>query len=249
MKEGLFQDRENRESLLELARFASTHDAEQQTTLQEYVQRMKPGQDAIYYLSGDSRKKIEASPHLEAFREKGYEVLILTDPVDEVWTQSVSEFGGKKLQSAGKGAVALGTEEEKKQAEEAREKKQQEFGSLLECLKNRLREYVKEVRLSNRLTTSPACLVSDTHDMSPQLEQMIKAMGQELPVVKRILEVNPAHPVLAKLQVMFDANKDDPALGDYAELLYGQAVLAEGGQLPNPGQFSKLVADLMIKGM
>lgn len=249
MKEGLFQDRENRETLLELARFSSTHDAEQKTTLQEYVQRMKPGQDAIYYLSGDSRKKIEASPHLEAFREKGYEVLILTDPVDEVWTQSVFEFGGKKFQSAGKGAVALGTEEEKKQAEEAREQKQKEFGSLLECLKDRLGEYVKEVRLSNRLITSPACLVSDAHDMSPQLEQMIKAMGQELPVVKRILEVNPVHPVLAKLQATFDANKNDPALGDYAELLYGQAVLAEGGQLPNPGRFSKLVADLMIKGM
>ncbi len=249
LKEGLFQDRDNQAALLDLALFASTQDAAQLTSLKAYVERMKPGQDAIYYMTGESRKQIENSPHLEAFKAKGYEVLLLSEPVDEVWTASVFEFDGKKLQSVGKGAVELGTEEEKKEAEETRKKKQEEFNSLLECLKNKLDEHVKEVRLSNRLTSSAACLVSDTHDMSPQLEQMMKAMGQNLPGVKRILELNPEHPILGKLQDLFARDATNPALTEYAQLLYGQAVLAEGGELPDPAQFSKLVSNLLLKAL
>ena len=124
-----------------------------------------------------------------------------------------------------------------------------EYASLLECLKGKLEEYVKEVRLSNRLTTSAACLVGEMHDMAPQLEQMMKAMDQDLPRTKRILEVNPDHPVLAKLQDVFANDKDDPLLGDYAELIYGQALMAEGSPLPNAGAFSRLVADLMVKAL
>lgn len=247
LKEGVYQDHENQNLLLELLRCASTADPAKLTTLKEYIARMKPEQEAIYYMTGESRETIEASPHLEAFRKKGYEVLILTEPVDEVWVTGVFGFEGKKFQSAGKGEIELGSEEEKKQAEEERKERQKTYASLLDCLKSKLEEHVKEVRLSNRLTESAACLVGEVHDMSPQMEQMMKALGQELPQMKRILEVNPAHPILEKLQRLFDANHDDPQLAEYAELLYGQAVLAEGGQLPQPAKFSKLVAELMVK--
>ncbi|MBI3119450.1 MAG: molecular chaperone HtpG [Candidatus Hydrogenedentes bacterium] len=248
MKEGIFQDHENKESILDLALFASTSGPER-TSLQAYLDRMKPDQDAIYFLCGENRKVIENSPHLEAFRDKGYEVLLLDDPVDEVWTSSVFEFKGKKFQSAGKGAVDLGTEEEKKQAEEARKEKEQTHASLLEFLKEQLKEQVKEVRLSSRLTTSAACLVADQHDLSPQLEQIMKAMGQVVPQTKRILEINPAHPVLQKLQGIYDLDKAAPELPDYAQVLYGQALLAEGGSLPDPAHFSKLVTELLVKAL
>jgi molecular chaperone HtpG len=243
LKEGLFQDHDNQEALLGLSRFNSTHHATEQTSLAEYIARMPEGQEAIYYMTGESRAKIESSPHLEAFLEKGYEVLLLDEPVDEVWVQTVTEFQDKKLQSIGKGAVELGTEEEKKQAEEARKEKEKEYATLLECLKAKLDAHVKEVRLSNRLTSSAACLVSG----EPQLEQMMRSMGQEMPASKRILELNPNHPILEKLHHLFDANQEDPSLQDYADLLHGQAVLAEGGDLPNPGRFSKLVSELMLK--
>ena len=246
-KEGIFQDRENQEAILDLCLFWSTHDKDEYTTLAEYIERMKEGQDAIYYMTGESRAKIEESPHLESFLDKGYEVLILPDPVDEIWCQQIFKHKDYEFKSIAKGAVELGTEEEKKAAEEKRKEKEKEYESLLECLKDKLSEHVKEVRLSNRLTSSAACLVTDGADLSPQLEQMMRQMGQDVPVAKRILELNPDHAVLEKLHGLFDADKDDPQLNDYAQLLFGQAVLAEGGDLPNPGQFSKLVADLMVK--
>jgi molecular chaperone HtpG len=249
LKEGIFQDFENQETLLDLALFPSTSDEEQLTTLQAYIDRMKPDQDTIYYMTGETRKKIEASPHLEAFREKGYEVLLLSEPVDEIWVQSVQEYKDRKFQSAGKGMVELGSEEEKKAEEEKRKEKQESYATLLECLKEKLDEYVKEVRVSARLTASAACLVADAQDMTPQLEQMMKAMGQEMPPVKRILEVNPDHPIMAKLQEVYEKDSASPDLDNYASLLYGQAVLAEGGQLPDPGRFSKLVSDLMVKAI
>ncbi|MDQ1258033.1 MAG: molecular chaperone HtpG, partial [Candidatus Hydrogenedentes bacterium] len=248
LKEGLFQDQDNREALLDLTLCASTNSAEL-TTLAEYMDRMKPEQEAIYYMTGESRKAIERSPHIEAFRDKGYEVLIFADRVDEVWLQGVFDYKDKPFRSIGHGAVELGTEDEKKQQEETRKEKEKEFASLFECLKSKLDEDVKEVRLSNRLTESVACLVGDTHDMSPQLEQMMKAMGQEMPKVKRILELNPNHPIVAKLHEAFERDAADPALDDYAQLLYGQALLAEGAELPDPGAFSKLVADLMIRAL
>ena len=249
LKEGIFQDQENQELLLDLMRCASTLEPGKQATLAGYIERMQPDQAAIYYLTGESREAVEASPHLEVFRQKGYEVLLLTDPVDEVWTSGVFEFKGKRFQSVGKGQVELGSEEEKKQAEEERKEKQQVFASLLDAIKSHLKEDVKEVRLSNRLTESAACLVGEAHDMTPQMEQMMRAMGQELPRTRRILEVNPKHPILEKLQQVFDANHDDPALVEYAELLYGQALLGEGGQPVNPARFGKLVADLMVKAL
>jgi len=249
LKEGLYHDYENREALLDLCLFQSTMDAEELTSLQGYLDRAKDGQETIYYMTGASRKKIEHSPHLEAFLDQGYEVLLLDDPVDEVWTESVHEYKGKRLQSAGKGEVDLGSEEEKKQAEEKRKEKSEGYTSLMDCLKKHLDEHVKEVRLSSRLKNSAACLVTGSGDITPQLEMLMRAAGQEVPAVKRILEINADHAILNKLRERFDANPDDPALAEYAQLLYGQSVLAEGGQLPDPGAFSKLVAGLMARAM
>jgi len=250
-KEGIFHDQPNRETLLEICQFASTGagEGEATTTLEDYVARMKPDQNAIYYMTGANRTAVENSPHLEAFRDKGYEVLILTDAVDEVWTQSVFEFQGKRFQSVGKGTADLGSEEERKQAEEERKEKEKNYSSLLEALKGKLDDHVKEVRLSNRLTSSPACLVGEAYDMSPQFEALLRASGQDVPKTKRILELNPNHPLLEKLQGIYDADVNDARLGDYAELLYGQSVLAEGGQLPDPGAFSRKVADLLAKAI
>lgn len=249
LKEGIYQDQDNKDALLDLVFFESTESENELTSLSAYVDRMKPEQEAIYYMTGESRSAIENSPHLEAFKEKGYEVLILSEPVDEVWVQSVFEYKEKKLQSIGKGAVELGTEEEKEEAKKDLEKKQKKFTSLLDCLKDKLDEHVKEVRLSNRLTSSAACLVSEQSDMTPQMEAMMKQFNADMPATKRILELNPNHTILTKLQEIFDKDNNDAALGDYAELLYGQAVLAEGGQLPNPGKFSKLVAELMVNAI
>ena len=173
----------------------------------------------------------------------------MTEPVDEVWIQSVFEYEGKKFQSVGKGSVELGTEEEKKEAEEKRKEKEEGYKSLLECMKKHLDEYIKEVRLSTRLTSSAVCLVGDVSDISPQLEQILKASGQEIPTVKRILEINPNHEILNRIQAIFNENNDDSLLKDYSELLYGQAVLAESGHLPDPAKFSKQIADLMIKAI
>ena len=249
LKEGLFEDPENREALFELVRFKTTHDPDREGTLQEYIERMPSEQSAIYYLTGASRERIEASPHLEAFRAKNYEVLLLDDPVDEIWTQGVFEYKGKTLQSAAKGALELGTEEERKQTEEARKEATALRQPLLECLRRKLDAHVKEVRLSDRLTESAACLVGDSEDLTPQMAQLLRAMGQEAPVSKRILELNPAHPVLEKLQAVYDAAPDSQTVSDYADLLYGQALIAEGGALPDPGRFSKLVASLMVKSL
>lgn len=246
LKEGLYQDNENRDALLDLMLFASTNDPSELTTLRAYKDRMKDDQDCIYFMTGESRGAIESSPHLEAFRDKGYEVLILTDNVDELWTQSMFEFDGKRFQSVGKGTVELGSEDERKKAEEDLKTKQEEHKSLLDCLKQKLDEHVKEVRLSTRLTSSAACLVGDQFDLSPQLEQLMRAANQDVPKTKRILELNPNHPILEKLETIYKADANDVRLSDYAQLLYGQAALAEGNQPPNPGLFAKLVADLMV---
>jgi len=249
LKEGLFQDIENREKILPLVLFPSTNDPEKLTPLSLYIERMKKDQDAIYYITGKSREAVENSPHMEAFRNQGCEVLLLTDPVDELWTQSVSEFEKKPFKSIGKGVIDLGTEEERKKSREEREEKEKEFKSLLDFLKGKLEEHVKEVRLSSRLSSSPVCLVGETADMTPQMEELLRASGQEIPRQKRILEVNPSHPILKALQEKFEENKEDPDLGEYAEVLYGQALLAEGSQPPDPGGFSRSISELMKKAL
>lgn len=248
-KEGLYGDHENRDALLELLLCQSSADSEKLTTLQAYVDRMKDDQECIYYLTGESRQAVENSPHLEAFNEKGYEVLYFTDPVDDIWLQSVFEYKEKNFQSVGKGEAELGTEEEKKKAKESRKEKQETFGSLLEKIQQDLDEHIKEVRLSSRLTASAACLVQDQGDMTPQMEKLMAQMGQDITKTKRILELNPDHPILEKLQSIFDNDQQAPELVDYAKLLHGQATLAEGGQIDDPGQFAKLVSDLMVQAL
>jgi len=249
LKEGLFKNPEDKDKLLEVCVFDSTASKDEKTTLEEYVGRMKPDQKEIYFLTGESRSAVEASPHLERLRDRGYEVLLLSDPVDEVWVQFCWDFQGKRLKSIGKGDVELGTEDERKKIEEEKKQKETEYKSLFDCLKGSLEEHVKEVRLSTRLTSSPACLVGDQGDMSPHLEQLLKASGQDVPKTKRILEVNAEHTIVKKLRGIFEKDKADARLKDYAELLFGQAVLAEGGKLPDPAAFSRKMADLMMKAL
>ncbi|WP_328939819.1 molecular chaperone HtpG [Streptomyces tauricus] len=248
LKEGLIEDTDNIETLLELVSAASTDDPQKTTTLREYVERMKDGQEAIYYLTGETRAAVENSPHMEALAAKGYEVLILTDPVDEVWADRVPAFDGHPLQSIAKGQVDLDEPAEgDRSAEQAQ--REQEYAALLPWLTTTLSEYVKQVRLSSRLTTSAACIVGDAHDMTPTLEKMYRAMGQQLPPVKRTLELNPAHPLITALRTAHEANADDPALAEIAEVIYGSALLAEGGDLPDPARFTRLLNDRLTHAL
>ena len=247
VKEGLLGDHENSDSILEISSFASTNDTEQLTTLRQYLDRMKEGQQHIYYMTGESRAIIESSPHMEAFRAKGLEVLLLTDPVDEMWVDVVREFDGKQFQSIAKGQVDLDTDEEKKTAETERDQQNKDYAPLLAWMTTTLQENVKEVRLSTRLTTSPACIVGDSHDVTPTLEKMYRAMGQDMPPIKRILELNPSHPLVSALQ---KAHSDDPDAADLsstAEILYGMALLAEGGELGDPSRFIRLLGDRLAR--
>ncbi|GAA3584618.1 molecular chaperone HtpG [Amycolatopsis ultiminotia] len=242
VKEGLLDDPENREQILEISSFASTNHATKETSLRDYLSRMKDGQEHIYYATGESRTTIENSPHLEAFAAKGYEVLILTDPVDEMWVDAVTGFDGKSFQSVAKGEVDLGDDK-------TSDEQKAEYADLLKWMSATLSETVKEVRLSSRLTTSPSCVVGDAGDLTPTLEKMYRAMGQELPPVKRILELNPEHPLVAGLRKAYAENPAEGALAETAELLHGMALLAEGGELSEPSRFLNLVADRAAKAL
>jgi len=247
VKEGLLEDPDNQDLILDIVSVASTHDPEQTTTLRQYVDRMKDGQKDIYYLTGESRAMIEKSPHIEAFRAKGYEVLVLTDPIDELWVERIPQFDGRSLQSIAKGNVDLDSEEERTSAEPEREQQRKDFAALLAWLTDRLTADVKEVRLSTRLTSSPACIVGDTHDMTPTLEKLYRAMGQEVPHVKRILELNPTHPLVIGLRAAHEEGRDGDVLAETAELLYGLALIAEGGELSDPSRFTRLLADRLAR--
>jgi molecular chaperone HtpG len=247
VKEGLLVDTENQSAILDVASFATTHDPEQPTTLREYLERMKDGQEDIYYMTGESRQTIENSPHLEVFRAKGYEVLLLVDPIDEMWVGSVPQFEGKRFQSIAKGQIDLDTEEERKDAEPEREQQKKDFAALLTWLSETLREQVKEARLSSRLTTSPACLVGEVFDLTPNLQRMYRAMGQNMPPSRRALELNPTHPLVVGLRRAHEDRPDDPTLAETAELLLGLALLAEDGELPDPARFTRLLADRLSR--
>ncbi|MEV7753165.1 molecular chaperone HtpG [Streptomyces griseofuscus] len=249
LKEGLVTDAENRETLLAVSSFASTHHESEPTTLKQYLERMKDGQDDIYYLTGESRQAIENSPHMEAFRDRGIEVLLLTDAVDEVWVDAVGEFEGKKLRSVAKGEFDLDAKSEDEGADGEREKRNEAYAGLLEWMGKRLEDDIKEVRLSSRLTVSPACVVSDAHELTPALENMYRAMGQEVPRAKRILELNPGHALVQGLNEAYTEHGDGTELAETAELLYGLAVLAEGGQPKEPARFVKLMAERLEKAL
>ncbi|HME75184.1 MAG TPA: molecular chaperone HtpG [Mycobacterium sp.] len=247
LKEGLMRDVDNQETLLQVSSFASTHSDDELTTLAEYVGRMKDGQEQIFYATGESRQQILNSPHLEAFKAKGYEVLLLTDAVDEIWLGTVTEFDEKPLQSVAKGEVDLDTEEEKSAHEAERKEREKDFADLLGWLKETLSEHVKEVRLSTRLTESPACLITDAFGVTPTLARMYRATGQDIPVEKRTLELNPNHPLITGLQQAHKDHADDPSVAETAELLYGTALLAEGGTPEDPARFAELLAHRLAR--
>ncbi len=243
LKEGPGEDFANKEKVAGLLRFASTNlDTEAQVVgFKNYVARMKEGQEAIYYITADSFAAAQHSPHLEIFRKKGIEVLLLSDRVDEWMLGGLTEFDGKKLQSIAKGDLDLGKLEDEAE-KEAKKHVEDSAKELIEKVKATLGEQVKEVRVTHRLTDSPACLVAGENDLSGNLERMLKAAGQKTPESKPTLEINPTHGLVERLK----AEKDDVKFNDLAHLLFAQALLAEGGQLNDPASFVKRMNSLLI---
>jgi molecular chaperone HtpG len=192
---------------------------------------------------------VAKSPLLEAFTDKCYEVLLFSDPIDELWLERAPQYKDKRFQSIGRGEVALGSEDERKKAADALKAKQDEYRDLLGCLRAQVQDDVKEVRLSGRLTLSPVCLVTDEHDLSPRMQKLLEQLGQKPPKAKVILEINPNHQLIPKLQAIFKESPTDPRLKLYADLLLGQAHLADSGQLPDPAAYAKAVADVMVRAV
>ena len=219
------------------------------TTLDEYIERMGETQEAIYYLVGESLEGIKRSPHLEAFTEKGIEVLFLDQPIDEYLVDNLHTYEGKKLSSVAQGDVELGSEEEREEAEKALKEDTEASQDLLTALKGDLDEHIKEVRLSQRLTSSPACLVADEGAMSPQMLRMMEQMGQAVPKSKRILELNPKHPLFERLKAEFSGAEGDNSerLKHFAQIIYGQALIAEGSPLSDPAAFTEALTQVMVE--
>ncbi|KPJ90888.1 MAG: heat-shock protein Hsp90 [Gammaproteobacteria bacterium SG8_11] len=243
LKEGPGEDFANKERIAGLLRFASTHkdNAEQTVSLDDYIGRMKDGQEAVYYITADSFAAAKNSPHLEVFRKKGIEVLLMYDRVDEWLMSSLFDYKEKKFESVTKGELDLGKLEDEAEKKE-QEKTTEEFKDILEKIKQTLGDQVKEVRVTHRLTNSPACLVKEEHDMSANLERILKQAGQSVPTSKPIFEINPDHPLVGKLK----AEADGERFNDLALVLFDQAMLAEGGQLEDPGTFVKRLNELLL---
>jgi len=242
IKEGVTLDSDNKDKLLGLFLFESSADTEKLTMLEQYVSRMKEDQKAIYYITGPSRRAIEHSPHLEAFDSKGYEVLFLTDPVDEMLVQWVWDYKDKKLKSVAKGVADLGDTEDLTA-------KVKEFSSLMDVLQSKLDANVKQVRLSGRLKSSPVCLVVADEDMSPNLEALLGRAKGEMTRQKRIMEINPNHELVRRMSALYAANAEDPALNDFANILYGYALLAEGSEIPEPQAFNDSLLKVVTKAL
>jgi molecular chaperone HtpG len=242
LKEGLGEDHANRDALAKLLRFASTaaDSAGQTVSLAEYLGRMKPGQDKIYYVTAEGFDAARSSPHLEIFRKKGIEVLLLSDRVDEWMLGFLTEFAGKPLVSVARGGLDLGALADADE-KAAQDKTAEEHKALVEKVKAALGERVKDVRITLRLTDSPSCLVADEHDLSGHLQRLLKAAGQKAPPAQPILELNPEHALVARMA------GDEARLADWARLLFDQALLAEGGQLDDPAAFVKRVNRLLLE--
>ncbi len=246
MKEGPVEDTNNRERVLKLLRFASTHNDNdaQNVSLEDYIGRMKEGQEKIYYITADSYNAAKNSPHLEVFKKKGIEVLLMFDRVDEWMMGFISEFDGKSFQSVAKGELDLSkikgeeTEEDKKKAKE----EQKAAKKIIKKLKKALGDKVEDVRLSERLTNSPSCIVLNDYDMALYMQQLMKQAGQEVPTSKPVLEINPGHPIIKRME----DEKDGERFNGWAELLLDQAILAEGGQLEDPAGFVHKMNDMML---
>ena len=244
LKEGVIEEHDKKEDLAELFRFSSTHDetGEQTVSLQDYVGRMQEGQKDIYYVTAENYTTAKHSPHLEIFRAKNIEVLLLTDPIDEWVTTHLTEFDGKPLQSVTKGELDLGDLEDTEVKEQAK-KTDEDFGNLIKQIKEILDDKVKEVRITHRLTTSPACLVAEEQGMGRHLEQILKAAGQQITASKPILEINPEHPIILAL----NKETDDDRVKDWSNILFDQALLSEGGQLADPAEFVRKLNNMFVE--
>lgn len=244
IKEGPAEDYANREKIAKLLQFTTSESKgdDQDQGLVEYVKRMREGQDRIYYLVAESLKAARNSPHLEIFRKKGIEVVLMYDRIDEWLMNHLNEFDGKQFQDIARGELDLGKLEDKEDKKQQK-KTEKEFKDLVARIKDSLGDRVKEVRISHRLTDSPTCLAIDDHDMSSQMRKIMEASGQPVPETRPILEINPQHPLIAKL----DAEADEDRFGDLVAILFGQASLAEGGQLEDPGDFSSRLNKLLLE--
>ncbi|HMA86845.1 MAG TPA: molecular chaperone HtpG [Desulfosalsimonadaceae bacterium] len=240
LKEGIHTDWDNRDKIIELVRFKTSKSEDKWVSMKDYVANMKPDQEFIYYLTGDNRTTLLNSPHLEALKEKDYEVLLMTEPVDEFVIQAMPEYDGKQLKSAEKGDLGL---------DQVDDETKNKYEGLFEKIKSHLEDEVKDVKPSSHLKESVACLSGDTYDMSAYMEKLLKASGQSVPQTKRILELNLNHPLLAKIQNLYENNSDDETLKDYSRLLLDLAVVSEGGKVENPARFSKMVGELMARGI
>jgi len=245
LKEGIHYDFSKREVLADLMLLQSTKtDASSFTTFEKYVQNMKEGQEEIYYITGTSRDEVINSPYLEAFKEKDYEVLIMLEEVDDIIMSSLYDYKGKKVKSVIKGDIKLDkTEETQKETEKKK------YEKLIDFIKEELKNDVKDVRLSGRLKDSLCCLVADEGDMDPQMEKILQAMGQNVPGVRRILEINPAHRVVESMNKIFEENSTGDILKEYTLLLYDQALLLEGSRPKDPVLFTKAVTKLMAENV
>lgn len=244
LKEGPAEDYANREQIAKLLRFATTHtDSEvQNVSLDDYISRMKSGQDKIYYITADNFYAAKNSPHLEILRKKGIEVLLLSDRVDEWLVSHLHEYAGKQLQSVVKGDLDLGQMEDE-DTKKQQEKLANEYESVIKHVKEVLGDKVKEVKVTHRLTSSPACIVADEMDMGGHMQRMLRAAGHNLPMSKPIFEINPEHPLVQKLY----KEQDDARFAEFTHILFDQAVLAEGGQLPNAGEFVQRLNRLLLE--
>ena len=244
LKEGVGEDHANQARIAKLLRFATTNtdSPEQNVSLTEYVSRMKPGQDKIYYVTAETFQAAKNSPHLEIFRKKGIEVLLLADRVDEWLVSHLRDFDGKALQSVAKGGLDLGDLEDAGE-KQARAEAETSAKDLVERLQKALGDKLKAVRVTHRLTDSPACLVADEHDPGANLQRMLKMMGQNAPDIKPILEINPQHPMLKKMELL---PNEGGHFDDYASVLFDEALLAEGGQIDDPAGFVRKINKLML---
>jgi len=244
LKEGPAEDFTNREKIAGLLRFASTFDEsdEQSVGLTDYISRMKPEQEVIYYITADSFLAAKNSPHLEIFNKKKIEVLLLGDRVDEWLMSNLPEFSGKKFQSIAKGDLDLGKLEDESE-KEAKKDIEEKSKTLVEKITKSLGGKIKEVKVTHRLTDSPACLVVGENDISGNLERILKAAGQNTPDVKPVLEINPEHALIKKLS----AEKDQKAFDEYSSVVFDQALISEGGQLEDPVGFVKRINELLVK--
>lgn len=236
-KTGISTDYENRDKIAALLRYQTTHSDGALISLKEYVDRMKPGQEDIYYITGENITALKNSPHLEQLKEKDYEVILMNDPMDEWVVRDLHEFEKKPFKSAEKGDLDL---------DKLDDKKKEEYGPLFGYIKTHLEAKVKEVKPSTHLRDSASCLSGDIQDMSAYLQKLLRATGKDVPPEKRVLEINMDHPLISRIKAIYENDKESALLKDYTDLLFDLAVVSEGGKLENPSRFSKMIGDLMV---